>query len=275
VTGTETSEEPKAGLRGRHRAAMNELVRLHGDDPSRKLALVICGSLATGKVREGSDLDLYLVLSDEEFERVRSGDGCFYGSWDGDRFSGVEIDGKIVGKGFLVEAAERGSEPTRASFEGAYCLFSHDPDIDGLIERIAAYPESEREAKIRTFYAFVKHHRYLAEEGFRLGNDYLFRRAVTELVFFSSRLGLAHNRVLYPCHKSLLAALEKCPDLPPRFVGSSEELLASPSLAGMLDYYDKVASYFDRYDYPDQERISLILENEWSWFSGLPFAGEW
>ena len=103
----------------RQREAIAELVRLHGSEPS-KLALVICGSLATGKAREASDVDLYLVVTDEEFERVRAEEGCFYGSWDPARFSGVEIDGKIVGKAFLQEAAVRGSEPTRASFESAY-----------------------------------------------------------------------------------------------------------------------------------------------------------
>jgi len=99
----------------RQRTAIDELVRLHGNDP-KKLALIICGSVATGKARENSDVDLYLVVTDEEFERVRSDEGCFYGSWDPKKFSGVEIDGKIVGKSFLVEAAARGSEPTRASF---------------------------------------------------------------------------------------------------------------------------------------------------------------
>jgi hypothetical protein len=258
----------------RHREAIDELVRLHGDDP-KKLALVICGSLATGKAREDSDVDLYLVVTDEEFERTRVAEGCFYGSWDPSRFSGVEIDGKIVGKKFLQEAAVRAAEPTRADFEGAYMEFSRDAEIDELIGRIAVYPEWEREAKIRAFYGQVKHNRYAGEQGFQLGNDYLARRCVTELVFFSARLVLAHNRVLFPCHKSLFAALEKCDDVPPGFVSSSHELLRNMSLPATIGYYEQVADYFRQYDYPDQERISLILEREWSWFSGLPSLWDW
>ncbi|MGA9761343.1 MAG: nucleotidyltransferase domain-containing protein [Gaiellaceae bacterium] len=257
----------------KHRQAIDELVRLHESDPS-KLALVICGSLATGKARETSDVDLYLIATDEEFDRIRATDGCFYGSWDPSRFSGIEVDGKIVGKTFLKEAAERGSEPTRASFESAYTEFSHDPEIDLLLGRIAAYPEWEREQKLKTFYAFAKHHRYVGAQAFELGNEYFARRSALELVFFSARLALAHNRVLFPCHKSLFAALERCGDLPPGFADSSRRLLESPSLQETVNYYELVSDYFGQYDYPDQERISFILENEWSWFSRLPFAGD-
>lgn len=260
-------------MNARQRAAVDELVRLHVDDPA-KIALIICGSLATGKTREGSDVDLYLIVSEPEFERVRANEGCFYGSWDANKFSGVEVDGKIVSKRFLQEAAKRGGEPTRAQFIGAYTEFSKDPEIEGLIEQIAAYPEAEREAKIRTFYAYTKHYRYISEQAFELGNEYLARRSVLDLVFSASRLALAHNRVLFPCHKALFAALEKCEDLPPEFIASSRQLVADPSAAGAIDYYENVSSYFSRYDFPDQERISFILENEWSWFSGLPYPGE-
>ena len=213
-------------------------------------------------------------MAEEEFERTRSTRGCFYGSWDPDKFSGVEIDGKIVGKSFLKEAAVRGSEPTRASFESVYTEFSHDPEIDALLERIAAYPEREREQKIKAFYAYTKHYRYVGEQAFELENGYFARRCVIELVFFAARLALAHNRVLFPCHKSLFAALERCEDLPPGFVDSSRLLLESPSLLALIAYYEKVSDFFSRYDYPDQERINFIVENEWSWFSGLPSVGD-
>jgi hypothetical protein len=258
----------------RHRKAIDELVRLHGNDPST-LALVICGSLATGKAHEDSDVDLYLVVTDKEFERVRAEEGCFYGSWDPAKFSGAEIDGKIVGKKFLQEAAIRGSDPTRASFESAYTEFSHDPEIDTLIERIAAYPELERERRIKAFYAYTKHYRYVGEQAFELGNDYFARRCVIELVFFAARLVLAHNRVLFPCDKSLFAALDRCEDLPPDFSSSSRRLLESSSLATVIDYYEMVSGYFGQYDFPDQERISFILENEWNWFSRLPSPRDW
>jgi len=149
-----------------------------------------------------------------------------------------------------------------------------DREIDALLERIAAYPEWEREQKIKAFDAYTKHYRYVGEQAFELGNDYFARRCAIELVFFAARLALAHNRVLFPCHKSLFAALDRCDDLPPDFVDSSRRLLEGPSLPEIVNYYDRVSDYFSQYDHPDQERVSFILENEWSWFSGLPFAGD-
>jgi hypothetical protein len=214
-------------------------------------------------------------VTDEKFEQARAAGGCFYGSWDPTKFSGVEIDGKIVGKKFLQEAAAQGNEPTRASFESAYTEFSRDPEIDALLGQIAAYPEWERERKIRAFYAYVKHYRYVGEQAFELRSDYFARRCVLELVFFSARLALAHNRVLFPCDKSLIAALERCEDLPPGFVDSSRRLPECLSLPALIDYYEGVSGFFSQYDYPDQERISFILENEWGWFSGLPSVGDW
>jgi len=261
-------------MNARHRKAIDKLVSLHADDPN-KLALVICGSLATGKARDDSDVDLYLIVTDEEFERVRNDEGCFYGSWDPAKFSGVEIDGKIVGKKFLREAAIRGSEPTRASFQRAYAEFSHDPEIGALIEQIAVYTEAEREQKIKAFYAYTKHYRYVGERAFALTDDYFARRCVIEIVFFAARLALAHNRVLFPCDKSLFPALEKCEDLPPEFVDLSRRLLESPSLPSLIAYYEEVSGYFGQYDYPDQEMVSFILENEWSWFTGLPSLADW
>ena len=96
-----------------------------------------------------------------------------------------------------------------------------------------------------------------------------------ELVFFAARLVLAHNRVLFPCDKSLFAALDRCEDLPPEFVASSQRLLENPSLPAVVDYYRSVSGYFGRYDFPDQDRIGLILDNEWSWFSGTPSVADW
>ena len=92
----------------------------------------------------------------------------------------------------MIEAAARASEPTRASFEGAYTEFSHDPEIERLIERIAAYPEWERERKIKSLLAY--HEALSATSVSRrssAANEYFARRCVLELIFYAARLGLA------------------------------------------------------------------------------------
>jgi hypothetical protein len=42
----------------------------------------------------------------------------------------------------------------------------------------------------------------------------------------------------------------------------------------VVSFYDRASNYFAQYDYPDQERISFIVESDWGWYSGLPFAGD-
>ena len=50
--------------------AMDRLIELHINNP-KYLALIICGSIATGKSRIDSDIDLYLISTDEEFQRIQ------------------------------------------------------------------------------------------------------------------------------------------------------------------------------------------------------------
>jgi predicted nucleotidyltransferase len=258
----------------RHRQAIDKLVSLHKDDP-KNVALIICGSTARGALREGSDIDTYIVVTDEEFERVASRKDYFYGTWDSEAFFGVEIDGRIVGKKCLEDAVLHANEPTRATLANAYTEFSRDPEIDDLIKRIGVYPEWDFDRRIKAFNAHVRHYRYIAEHGSELGNDYLMKTSIGELVFFAARTVLARNRVLYPCRKHLFRALASCVKMPDGFIEMSRDLLDRMELQAAIRYYETVAAYFAEYDLPDQERIGLILENEWSWFTRMPSVADW
>jgi len=137
-----------------HKQALAELLRLHKDNPAH-IALIICGSVATGQTHEHSDIDLYLVVTDTEYANIRTKKDFFYGSWDPHAFSGIEIDGKIIKMDFLQSAVTQASEPTRASFQDAYPLFSHNNAIAGLIKQIAVYPDWELDKKLKGFHAYL------------------------------------------------------------------------------------------------------------------------
>jgi hypothetical protein len=163
------------------RQALDLLVQIHKPDPP-KLALIIIGSLASGREREGSDIDLYLVVTDDEFKAVRQNRGYFYGCWDPKEFFGVGIDGKVVGKEFLREAVKRGSEPTRASFINAYAEFSKDPEIMPLVQKISVYPEWEHKDRCCAFYGMMKHFRYEGKRAFQNKNLLYFQSCIQNLV---------------------------------------------------------------------------------------------
>jgi hypothetical protein len=257
-----------------HTKALDKLVSQHKANPDC-LALILCGSLATRQEKSDSDVDLYVVLSDQAMEKVHQTKLYFSGCWDPSQHFGVEVDGKLIGLDFLRQAATRGSEPTRASFRNAYTLFSRDSEIDALIPQIAVYPETEQLKRARTFWSYVHHFRYVGEDACRKGNTFHYRHCVLELIFFTGRLILAHNRVLYPCHKSLLPLVAACDKKPEGILALTDRLMETFLVDEMLAYYQMVDSYFTVYNYPDDQRVGMILENEWTWYTGKLTAAEW
>ncbi|MEJ2665452.1 MAG: nucleotidyltransferase domain-containing protein [Spirochaetia bacterium] len=251
----------------RHNKAIEELTRLNKDNP-KNIALIICGSIATKEAGENSDIDLYLVVTDEEMKRVAETKSYFYGTWDPNKFYGIEIDGKIVGMQFLRDAVKYASDPTRL-------LFSKSNEVDELIPKICVYPEWEQAKRIRAFYAYVKHFRYVGEAAFKQGNEFFAKHCVMELVFFAGRLVLTHNHMLFPCRKAFFKALGECKHMPAGFIPRSRCLMGDMNLTEMLSYYETVINYFIDYDYPDTERIGLVLENEWTWYTKKPTISEW
>ena len=47
----------------------------------------------------------------------------------------------------------------------------------------------------------------------------------------------------------------------------SNDLLANQNIEKMVNYYETIITFFKEYDYPDTERIGLILENEMTWYT--------
>jgi hypothetical protein len=256
------------------RQAIDLLIQIHKPDPM-KLALIIIGSLASGSERKSSDIDLYLIVTDEAFKNIQQHRSYFYGSWDPQQFFGVGIDGKIVGIEFLREAVKRGSEPTRASFLNAYTEFTKDPEIVELVRQIPTYPELEREPRCRAFFGMVKHFRYEGEQAFQSNNRFYFQSCVQNMVFFAARLVLAHNRILYPCRKSLFRVLEQAVDQPSDFMAQSINLLDYKDSVSLIDYYESIVQHYSCYEMDDDERIGILLENEMNWFTGAPSFDEW
>ncbi len=257
-----------------HQQAIDKLVQLHKDNPDN-IALIICGSLARKEARDDSDIDLYLVVKDEKFKNVKKEKAYFCGSWNPEEFYGIEVDGKIINMHFLKEAVIHASDPTRYSFTDAYTLFSYDLKVNELIKKISVYPEWVHQKRIKAFYAYLKHYRYVGEEAFAQKNNYWAIECIRQLVFFAARLTLAHNYALFPSHKALFKAVDKCKDKPANFIEESQFLLNNITLENMLKYYAKLIDFFKAYDYPDLERVGLILENEWTWFTKKMTISEW
>lgn len=95
------------------------------------IALVFGGSVAKGVERVDSDLDAMVIVTPEYFEECmrenRTAECIFECTYEGGYF-----DIKYMTKEYLMQAAEKGSEPTRNSFVKSRVLFPVIRRLRGL-----------------------------------------------------------------------------------------------------------------------------------------------
>lgn len=231
------------------------------------LALILCGSCATGKVRDDSDIDVYLVATDEKYAEVKKSKSYFFDRPDLVDYEDGYIDGKVISLDFLQQAIVSGSEPTRASFLESYPVFSHINGLEGILKQIVLYPEQSREYKVKSFYSQVDHNHYYAEQAILTNDTFLLNRSVSDMVYFSVRLALAYNRILFPCAKSMFRMLKDAEKMPTDFIEHSRSLVGSNDLQALNEYRDLVMSYYSDCAISEEERVGLIVEGEMGWYT--------
>ncbi|NOU64574.1 hypothetical protein GC096_11085 [Paenibacillus sp. LMG 31461] len=260
----------KSGIREHHKKAITNLVNRIGQDADY-LAVIIAGSVAKGIARDDSDIDCYLVVKDEIFQERKRRDHLFYYAEDGCEYEGGYYDGKMINYDFLKAAAEKGSEPTRASFDGAIVAFSRIPNLSELINRISIYPEANRERNFTDFYAQVElYGGYFAKRAITLNNTYLLSHAVSQVALFAGRLILAYNRILFPCHKSLLSTLERAIEKPASYVELQDAMLTKPNTETISAFIACIRSFHNWGITPNESISRFIVNNEWNWLDGEP-----
>lgn len=257
-----------------HQRTIDRLADTYRDDP-RFLALIIGGSVAKGCARPDSDVDFLIVATDTEFEERRAKHDLFINRRDLCDYEGGYVDGKIINLSFLEALAEKGNEPSRAAFEGAFATYSHIPELGTLLKKIPVYPEHERDKRIKAFYcmAFIQH--WLMHEAERHGNRYTLTRAASQLSLYTGRLILAHNRKLFPYHKWLMRALESVQDKPVDLLTHIDALLEKPSAQTADTLFQQIKAFYD-WGISDTEAYTWFMTDvEWSWMSGTTPIEDW
>ncbi len=261
-------------IRDHHQRAIDRLADAYRDDPCFR-GLIIGGSVAKGCAREDSDVDFLIIATDDVFERRLAARDLFINRRDLCDYDGGYVDGKVINLGYLHALAEKGNEPSRAAFEGAFVAYSHVSDLDALLQRIPVYPEVGHAERIKSFYcmAFMQH--WLMQEAERHGNRYTMTRAASQLALFTGRLLLAHNRRLFPYHKWLPRALESVPDKPTELMVCFNDLLDEPSGDHATALFERVRSFKD-WGVSDLEAYTWFMTDvEWSWMSECTPMEDW
>lgn len=261
-------------IRDHHQRAIDRLTDAYRADPEFR-GLIIGGSVAKGFARADSDVDFMIIASDEAFDRRLRARDLFINRRDLCDYDGGFVDGKIVNLAYLEDVADKGNEPSRAAFEGAFVTYSDIPGLETLLQRIPVYPEVGHDERIRAFYcmAFIQH--WIMHEAERHENRYTMTRAASQLALFAGRLILAHNRRLFPYHKWLPRALESVPDKPEGFMRCFYALLENPGGGTATALFELVRDYRD-WGVTDLEAYTWFMTDvEWSWMSGRASIEDW
>jgi predicted nucleotidyltransferase len=257
-----------------HRRAIDQLARLFREDP-RYLALIVGGSIVKGWADETSDVDVMLVARDDEFVRVTDAGTYHYVNSDVTDYPGGYVDGKIIDKAFLRDVAERGSDAARSAFWHASVAYSHDSEIDELVEKIPRYPEADQARRIETFFSHVVIMNWYVGEAVKRDDPYLLMHATSDLVLYAARLILAFNHRLFPYHKWMMQAVQEAPDKPPQFETMAEDLLRDPSRERAQALTDLVLGFRDWGVDSSRSATRFIEDTEWGWRYGRTTPDEW
>jgi len=245
-------------------AAYVESVR---DEPGT-LAVLVVGSVAQGRERPDSDVDVYLVVEEERFAaETAAGRFAWVDRWGLD-YPGSYIDIKLSSPAYLETAAERADDPTRASFLGARVAFSRLAGLEAVIERITTLPDDVWSERVRSHVAQARlHGGYFLKQAVERDDAFLRHHAGLHLSLAAARAALASSRTLMQGPKYVSRLVRSVPT-PDGFVEAWERVVADPDiesaavLMGILD--DWLGLNLDG----DETLSVFIRDNELAWLRG-------
>lgn len=259
-------------MKPHHKKAIEEFVESIKQD-KRFLALIIGGSVAKGMERDDSDIDVVLVATDEEFKKRKKNNMFLYYTKEFCDYPEGYIDGKVVDLQFLKTVAERGSEPARDAFNGAWIAYSKIPELEDLFKKIPVFQKEEKLVKIQKFYAQFETANWIIKEAERRNDDYLLTRGITDLILFGGRLILEHNEILYPFHKLLMQTLEKAPEKPENLTLLINTLLKNRNSKNAQVLYNTIKD-FRKWEAREFWAIRFMLDTELAWIERKPYVGD-
>jgi len=240
-----------------------ELLTIDAKENKDIIALILCGSLVKGTSTEHSDVDVFVMVTDEEFEKRKANKDYFCGTlFDQSKYP-APVDGKVVNKEYISRIWVDGNESVKGNFLQIKILFSHDLEVTDILNN-ADKTNYDKAENIKKFYALMKSNRFKADDD--MNNIMQVKFCIFNTVFFACRLALAHNDIYYPCIKLIEKELAKCKELPDNFIAQMRRVLETYSIDELEKFYDLTEEYFKQYRFDDKIRKGYVIENEDFWF---------
>ena len=240
-----------------------ELIKRDAQKYNFIIGVILGGSLAQNTGNENSDVDIFVVVDDIEFNKRKLVKDYFVGAIFNQSSYPVYVDGWIINKDFLKKIWTVGNECIKSTFSNVKLLYSIDSEIDELIKNNDII-NNKKDENIRKFYALMKSYKFKANDD--KDNIIQIKHGIFFTVFYACRLILTHNNIYYPCVKNLEKELKKCIRKPPNFIENMHKVLETYSLDELESFYVTTEEYFKEYRFNDNLRKGYVIENENYWF---------
>ena len=225
--------------------------------------IILCGSLAKNTENENSDVDIFVIVDNNKFEKRKLTKDYFVGTIFNQSNYPVYIDGKIINKDFLRKIWTEGNECIKNTFSQVKLIYSIDNEIDELI-KIMDTTNYSKDENIRKFYSLMKSYKLKADDD--MDNIIQIKHSIFFTVFFACRLVLAHNDIFYPCVKNMEKEIRNCINKPKNFLEKIHKVLETYSFDELEKFYEETEEYFKEYRFDDKIRRGYVIENECYWF---------
>ncbi len=257
-----------------HERALESLKAYFAKEPG-VIAVIFGGSVAKGLERPDSDIDAMIIVTDERYEELKAQNQLAQVITGYCDYEGGYFDIKYMTKGYLAAAADHGSEPTRNSFVKSRCLMTNDPEIPALVEKVQTFQKQEKDEKQLSFYAALSLN---AGYFWSFPENLLLRaRAVGDIAFFTLRLLLEDQEVLFPCAKSLTIAVEQLKHKPENVLELCREFLQNPCDETRDAFVNPVLDFISFRPPEDGNKVltRFVEDNEQWWYKTRPLIAEW
>ena len=232
------------------------------------LGVVIVGSVARGEERPDSDVDVYLVVTDEAYAAADRSAQVAFVSDIGVNYEGGYVDVKLASPSYLAAAADHGDDPTRASFETGRVTLDRLGELTALVAQMAILPARVWGQRVRTYRAQLGlYGGYFLVQAADRGDRFLLLHSAVHASLAAGRCALAQHRRLFRGQKYLAGDVAALTGLPEGFLDSWWKIIEEPSPGAARTLIAVTDAWLGQPLTVDEALSTFIAANELGWLN--------